>query len=134
MKKAIIISLLMFSAIMIPPRAEAQFNPVTRVTQFLCSVSSFTPTLCVDLSSAPYSGNVFGSFVIYGDTTTTNATLRVDSSSLTVAAAGVPVTSDGIRWFSYDQAQLIYKGQIWSIAQGTTTSVNLIIGIARPAF
>ena len=124
----------MFSVIMMSPRAEAQFNPVTRVTQFLCQVSSYTPTLCVDLSSAPYSGNVFGSFVIYGDTTTTNATMRVDSSSSTVATAGVPVTNDGIRWFSYDQAQLIYKGKIWSIVQGTTTPVNLIIGIARPDF
>ena len=134
MKKVIIISLLMFSVAMFSSRAEAQFSSVTRVTQFLCSVSTYTPTLCVDLAAAPYSGNVFSSFVVYGDTTTTNATLRVDTSSSTVATAGVPVTNDAIRWFSYDQAQLIYKGQIWAITQGTTTPVNLIIGVGRPAF
>lgn len=116
-----------------PSKAEAQFSQYTRTTQFICNASTITPTLCVDLSSAPYSGNVFGSFVVYADTTTTTSIIRVDSSSDTISTTGVPVTDDKIRWFSYDQAQLIFKGKIWAFTEGTA-STQLLIGIGRPDY
>ena len=133
MKKLIMFSLLMFAVTLLSSRAEAQFSKYTRTAQFMCNVSTITPTLCVDLSSAPYSGNVFCSFVLYGDTTTVSSTIRVDSASDTISTDGVPITNDAIRWYSFDQSQLVYKGQIWAITQGTTTT-KLLIGIGRPDY
>jgi len=132
MKKIIIVLMAAVAVVLISPKANAQFQDFRTVTQIECWVSTVAPTMCIDLASAPYSRLVFGSYMLYGDTTTINATIRVAQSSPTIATAGLPLQDERIRWASFDQAQLIFKDKIWAFAQNANVKVKLLIGVGRP--